>query len=357
VLDALTKELKEPLDDGQIEAAVAALAGTEAAVESKAAFLAALARRGETVSEIAGFARALRRRAVEPPIDAATRGRQILDVCGTGGDRLNTFNISTTVALIAAASGTPVAKHGNRAITSQAGSADVLEALGIKIDLTPEQAARSLREHDFAFLFAPSFHPAFKQIGPARRLCGERGQKTIFNYLGPLLNPARPAAQLVGVPHAELCLPIATVLQSLGARRTMVVCGSVPDGEGTRSLDELSTLGANTVAEFYQPRGVAESCLSPANFPVQPARLADLSGGGVAANAEIVRRLLRGEERGPRRDAVLLNSAAALFIAEKCRSLGEGWELAAELIDSGKARAKLEELIADSAATRLARSD
>jgi anthranilate phosphoribosyltransferase len=346
VLDGLPHEVKEPLNEAQIEAAVAALAGAGTAVESKAAFLAALARRGETVAEIAGFARALRRRAIEPPIDAVTRGRQILDVCGTGGDRLNTFNISTTVALVAAASGTPVAKHGNRAVTSQSGSADVLEALGIKIDLTPEEAARSLREHDFVFLFAPHYHPAFKQIGPARRWCGERGQKTIFNYLGPLLNPARPAVQLMGVPHAEMCRPMAMVLQSLGARRAMVVCGSVPDAAGARSLDELSTLGANTVAEFYQPHGVAESCLAPEHFPIQPARLEDLSGGDARANAEMVRRLLRGEERGPRRDAVLLNSAAALFLAEKSRSLGEGWELAAELIDSGRARAKLEELVA-----------
>jgi anthranilate phosphoribosyltransferase len=350
VLDALTKQLgnHEPLDDAQIAVAVAALAGAEAAVKSKADFLAALARKGETTAEIVGFARELRGRAIEPPVDGPTRARQILDVCGTGGDRLNTFNISTTVALVAAAAGAPVAKHGNRAITSQAGSADVLEALGIKIDLTPERAARSLREHDFAFFFAPNYHPAFKQIAAARRLCGERGQKTIFNYLGPLLNPARPAAQLVGVPHPHLCLPVATVLRSLGARRALVVCGSVPDGDTVRHLDELSTLGANTVAEFYHPRGLAESSLDPAHFPIQPARLAELAGGDRQANAEIVRRLLRGEDRGPKRDAVLLNSAAALFVAEKCRSLAEGWDLAAELIDSGKARAKLEELIADS---------
>src|SRR5208283_520898 len=217
-------------------------------------FLTALARKGETTGEIAGFARELRRRAIEPPIDAGTRGRQILDVCGTGGDRLNTFNISTTVAIIAAAAGAPVAKHGNRAVTSQAGSADVLEELGIKIDLTPEEAARSLREHDFAFFFAPNYHPAFKQIAPARRLCGERGQRTIFNFLGPLLNPARPSSQLVGVPRRELCAPIAAVLQSLGVRRGMVVCGSVVDGSAERYLDELSTLGNNCVEDFAPPR-------------------------------------------------------------------------------------------------------
>lgn len=348
MLDAIIKDLSNrPLHEEEIKAAVVALTGAEATVESKAEFLAALARRGETVSEIAGFARALRGLAIEPPIDAETRDRQILDVCGTGGDRLNTFNISTTVALVVAGAGAPVAKHGNRAMTSQAGSADVLETLGIKIDLTPKEAARSLREHGFAFFFAPNYHPAFRQIGAARRLCGERGQKTIFNYLGPLLNPARPAAQLVGVPQAGLCLPMATVLQSLGVRRGMVVCGSVPDEDParTRGLDELSALGANTVAEFYHPRGVAESSLAAENFPVQAARLEDLRGGDRKANAEIVWRLLRGEERGPKRDAVLLNSAAALFVAEKCRSLTEGWDLAAELIDRGQARAKLQELI------------
>jgi anthranilate phosphoribosyltransferase len=345
VLEALTQQLArdESLTGQQVRAAVDELAGEVASIETKAAFLTALARKGETRDEITGFALELRRLAVEPPVDADTRARQILDVCGTGGDRLNTFNISTTVALVAAAAGVPVAKHGNRAATSQAGSADVLEALGIKIDLTPAQAARSLREHDFAFFFAPHYHPVFKQIAPVRRVCGERGQKTIFNYLGPLLNPVRPALQLVGVPRPDLCLPLAGVLQSLGLRRGMVVCGSVPNGH----LDELSTLGENTLAEFYQPHGLTASSLSPANFPIQPATLADLAGAGRQENADIIRRLLRGQDRGPKRDATLLNAAAALFVAEKCRSLAEGWELAAELIDSGKAWAKLQALAAD----------
>src|SRR5208337_2264354 len=182
--------------------------------------------------------------AVEPPVDAETRARQILDVCGTGGDRLNTFNISTTVALLLAAAGVPVAKHGNRAVTSQAGSADVLEALGIRIDLTPAEAARSLRDRNFAFFFAPNYHPAFKHIAPARKLCAERGQPTIFNLLGPLLNPARPSAMLMGVPRPELCEPLAQVLQSLGVRRGMVVSGKIvnPKSQIVNSLDELSTL-------------------------------------------------------------------------------------------------------------------
>jgi anthranilate phosphoribosyltransferase len=344
VLDALTEQLLrlESLTDSQVRSAVGTLADTSPSVEAKGAFLTALARKGETAEEIASFAQALRSLAIEPPVDAETRARQILDVCGTGGDRLNTFNISTTVALVAAAAGVPVAKHGNRAATSQSGSADVLEALGIKIDLTPQQSARSLREHNFAFLFAPHYHPVFKHIAPVRRWCGERGQKTIFNYLGPLLNPARPALQLMGVPLPELCLPLAGVLQSLGLRRGMVVCGSVPKGY----LDELSTLGETTVAEFYQPNGVATSSFLPTHFPLQSATLTDLAGGDREANAEIIRRLLRGEDRGPRRDATLLNAAAALFVAEKCRSLSEGWELAAEVIDSGQAAAKLQALIA-----------
>jgi anthranilate phosphoribosyltransferase len=344
VLNALAQQLgrHESLSELQVRAAVDDLAGDGASVETKAAFLTALARKGETMEEIAGFARELRRLAVEPPIEAETRARQILDVCGTGGDRLNTFNISTTVALVAAAAGVPVAKHGNRAVTSQAGSADVLEALGIKIDLTPAEAAQSLREENFAFFFAPRYHPVFQQIAPARRWCGERGQKTIFNYLGPLLNPARPALQLAGVPHPNLCLALAGVLQTLGSRRGMVVCGSVPNGY----LDELSTLGETTVAEFYQPRGLTASSLRPDNFPIQPATLADLAGGNREDNAEIIRRLLRGQDRGPKRDATLLNAGAALFVAEKCRSLAEGWDAAAALIDSGKAWAKLQALVA-----------
>ena len=298
-----------------------------------------------------------------PLLAAETREREILDIVGTGGDRLGTFNISTTTAILCAATGVTVAKHGNRAVTSQAGSADVLEALGIKIDLTPEAAARSLQERKFAFFFAPNFHPAFKNIAPARKLCADRGQRTIFNLLGPLLNPAQPSAMLLGVPRVELCEPLAQVLQTLGVRRAMVICGKVSSpaariakggasGDGIQEevreaglfLDELSTLGENTIAEFYQERGFTVSTTLPEQFPLQPATLEDLRGGDKFQNAEIVRRILRGEERGPKRDAVLLNAGAALFIAGKTRSLAEGWDLAGATIDSGRAQAKLVEL-------------
>jgi anthranilate phosphoribosyltransferase len=330
------------LADEQVASAVAQLVDEAVPASLKADFLCHLARKIETPAEITAFARELRALSVAPPLDAETRSRTILDVCGTGGDRLNTFNISTTVAIVCASAGVTVAKHGNRAVTSQAGSADVLEALGVKIILSPEEAARSLRDHHFAFFFAPHYHPAFRHIAAARKLCAERGQRTIFNFLGPLLNPARPDAQLVGVPRPELCETLARVLQSLGARRGMVVSGRVGDA----SLDELSTLGENTVAEFYQDRGFASSVISPDHFPVQPAVLADLSGGDHEANAEIVRRLLRNEDRGPKRDAVLLNAGAALFVAGRSKTVSAGWELAAELIDSGKAAAKLLELTA-----------
>ncbi len=347
MLEPFTRQLadEQPLTDEQVHQSVEQLTDETVPAEVKADFLTALARKGETPGEIAAFARALRDKSITPLLDAETRAREILDVVGTGGDRLSTFNISTTVALVAAAAGVLVAKHGNRASTSPIGSADVMEALGLPFDLGPEDAVRSLRRHNFAYFFAPKYHPAFRHIIPARKLCAERGQTTIFNYLGPLLNPARPTAMLVGVPRPELCEPFARVLQSLGVRRAMVVCGAARDEAGTlRHLDELSPLGPTTIAEFYQERGLACSTLPTEPFPLQPSALADLRGGDREVNAAIIRRILRGEDRGPKRDAVLFNAAAALFVADKARSLIEGWELAAAVIDSGKAAAKLTDL-------------
>ena len=347
VLDSLTRQLAaaKALTDEQIRSAVEALVDEAVPTASKAEFLTQLARKGETPEEIAAFARELGARCVQPPLDETLRSAMLLDVVGTGGDRLSTFNISTTVALIAAAAGVRVAKHGNRASTSPVGSADVMEALGIPFDLGPEEAVCSLREHGFAFFFAPKYHPCFRHIIPARKLCAQNGQSTIFNFLGPLLNPGRPTAALIGVPRPELCEPLARVLQSLGVRRAMVVCGTVTDDHGaTRHLDELSPLGPTAVAEFYQERALACSEVLPDWFPLQPATLADLRGGGREVNAAIIRDILSGHERGPKRDAVLLNAAAALFVADRVRSLADGWALAAGTIDSGKASAKLAEL-------------
>src|SRR5262245_48378248 len=257
------------LSDEQVSFAVEELARESVDVAAKAEFLTARARKGETPEEITAFVRELRSRCLRPPLDAEHRSREILDVVGTGGDRLSTFNISTTVALLAAAAGVLVAKHGNRASTSPIGSADVLEALGIPFDLGPEEAVRSLEQHNFAFFFAPKYHPAFRHVVPVRKLCAARGQTTIFNFLGPLLNPARPSAMLIGVPRPDLCEPLARVLQTLGVRRAMVVCGAVQDETATmRYLDELSPLGPTTVAEFYQENGLNVSTLSPDAFPI-----------------------------------------------------------------------------------------
>jgi len=347
VLEPLIRQLAalEALTDDQVCVAITQLVDEAVPVALKAEFLSHLARKGETPSEIAAFARELRQRAVQPLIDGTLRNGELLDVVGTGGDRLSTFNISTTVALLAAAAGVKVAKHGNRASTSSIGSADVIEALGIPADVEPEWAVRSLASHGFAFFFAPKYHPAFRHIVPARKLCAANGQTTIFNFLGPLLNPARPSAMLIGVPRPELCEPLALVLQTLGVRRAMVVCGEVTDDSGARKcLDEISTLGPTTIAEFYQENALTTSTLSPEHFPLQPGTLADLRGGDRENNANIIRSILAGEERGPKRDAVLLNAAAALFVAGSVPNLTAGWELAEQVIDSGRAKRKLEEL-------------
>ncbi len=365
-MDQFISQLQQAvnLSDEQVCQAVAHLIDEQVPVEMKANFLTALARKGETVQEIFAFARELRNHAVPLPLDKDTRAGIIIDVCGTGGDKLNTFNISTTVALILASAGVAVAKHGNRAITSQSGSADVLEALGIRTDFSPAEAAAALREHQFSFLFAPHYHPAFKHIGPARQFCARQGQRTIFNFLGPLLNPARPTAQLIGVPRPELCEPIARALQSLGIQRGLVVSGRISQGVGRAVLstpsssqpsqpaaaalylDEFSTLGPNVLAEFYYAQEIASSTLDLGSFPLQRATLDDLRGSDRNANAEIVRQILAGKDRSPRRDAVLLNAGAALLVAGKTGTMLEGWSYAAELIDTGAALRKLHDLVA-----------
>lgn len=359
MLQQLTAQLQAgcDLNDEQITAAVAQLLDENTPVEIKANFLEALARKGETPAEIAGFARELLKYAVLPELDPATRSGVILDVVGTGGDKACTFNISTAAALICAAAGVRVAKHGNRAATSLCGSADVLEKLGVRIDLSPELAAQWLRDRGFAFFFAPIYHPAFKHVAPARRQCAQRGQRTIFNFLGPLLNPARPTAMLVGVPRPELCEPIARVLQALGVKRAMVVCGcvgQVSDGVSTEQLagpeaqhnfmDELSTLGPSTVAEFYNHGEFSISTFGLNALAIQHACLSDLRGGDAELNANIIRAILSGTERGPKRDVVLLNAGAALVVAGKVSSVSEGWAMALELIEKGEAARKLDQI-------------
>jgi len=247
----------------------------------------------------------------------------LVDSCGTGGDASGTFNISTAAALVAAAAGAKVAKHGNRAVTSRCGSADVLEALGIPIDLTPEAAAEALRRHGFCFLLAPSHHPAMKAVMPVRRALGVR---TVFNVLGPLLNPAGARRQVMGVYSARLVPLVAEAMTKLGARHAMVVHG---DG----ALDELALSGPSEVAEVRDGR-VTLSVIAPERFGLTRAPLESLTGGDAALNAEILRGIFAGEP-GPRRDVVLLNAAAVLVTAGVAGDLHEGVRAAAAAIDSG----------------------
>ena len=308
--------------------------------EAKAGFLTALARRGETAGEIAAFALELRGRAVDPQIDANRFGGIVLDVCGTGADMAHTFNISSCVMFVVAASGVAVAKHGNRAITSKSGSADVLAALGATIDLSADAARRCLEEVGVTFFFAPSFHPAFKKIIPVSKLLAERKQRTVFNILGPLVNPARPTHQIIGIFDRALVSRYAEVLRLMGLKRAMVVHG---DG-----LDEFSTMGVNTVAELWGGR--IEETLRDFRVPASTLRVmkvkpGELAGGDPATNAQIVRGVLSGEDCGPRRDIVLLNAAAALVVTEAAADFAQAWERAAQAIDSGAALEKLTRFI------------
>jgi len=312
-----------------LEAAFGEIAGGEAAPVRIAALLVALRSKGETAGEIAAVARALRAVAVTAPCPHP----QAVDTCGTGGDGAGTFNISTTAAFVVAGAGLPVAKHGNRAASSRAGSADVLEALGAEIDLPVERSAVILAEVGIAFFFAPSAHPVMRYVAPVRR---ELGVRTLMNCLGPLLNPVGVRRQLVGVYARELVEPLAAALAELGAERALVVHGS--DG-----LDELTTTGTS-VAALYD--GGAVRCLDvePAALGLPTATAGALRGGDARQNAGIVREVLEGE-RGARRDVVVLNAAAALWVGEAVGGLEEGIGCAAESLDSGAARDKLEKMV------------
>lgn len=293
------------------------------------AFLIALRMKGETTDEITGCAQAMRENAIEvkPKRDA------LVDTCGTGGDGSGTFNISTTVAFVAAGAGVAVAKHGNRSVSSRCGSADLLQELGVNVQLSAEQAARCIDEVGIGFLFAPLFHPAMKHALPPRQ---EIGLRTIFNLLGPLSNPAGATRQLVGVYDPDLTETVAKVLLALGGEHAFVVHGA--DG-----LDELSVTGPNRVSQLRDGQ-VETFSIDPRELGLPQARLSDLSGGGTEENAATTTALLKGEN-GPKRDVVLLNAAAALVAGGKAAGLGDGLELAAEAVDSGAALGKLNELI------------
>jgi anthranilate phosphoribosyltransferase len=293
------------------------------------AFLTALRMKGETVDEIAGCAQAMRESAikVEPKREA------LVDTCGTGGDGKGTFNISTTVAFVAAGAGLAVAKHGNRSVSSKCGSADLLQALGVNLELTPEQVAQCIDEVGIGFLFAPKLHPAMKHaLGPRQEI----GLRTIFNILGPLSNPANTKKQLLGVYDSNLTELMAQVLRALGTEQAFVVHGA--DG-----LDELSTTGPNKVSHLHNSH-VETFHLDPKDLDLPQAKLSDLAGGTIEENVAITKGLLKGK-RGPKRDVVLLNAAAVLIIGGKAKDFNEGLGLAAESIDNGSGLRKQEQLV------------
>lgn len=309
-----------------LEAAFGEIVGGRAAPVRIAALLVALRSKGETVGEIAAAARALRAVAVTAPCPHP----RAVDTCGTGGDGADTFNISTAAAFVVAGAGLPVAKHGNRAASSRAGSADVLEALGAQIDLSVERSAAILAEVGIAFFFARAAHPVMRHVAPVRQ---ELGVRTLMNCLGPLLNPVGVRHQLVGVYARELVEPLAAALGELGAERALVVHGS--DG-----LDELTTTGASFAA-LYDGGGVRSFEVEPGALGFPTATTGAFRGGDALENAKIVRGVLEGE-RGARRDVVVLNAAAALWAGEAVRGLEEGVGCAAESLDSGAARDKLD---------------
>jgi anthranilate phosphoribosyltransferase len=304
----------------------------QASTAQIAAFLVALRMKGETAGELIGFARAMRARASQVPADLA--GGPLLDTCGTGGDARGTFNISTIAAFVVAGAGVRVAKHGNRSISSRCGSADVLERLGVRVAVEPEQAARAIREVGIGFLFAPAFHPATRHAHAARL---ELKMRTIFNLLGPLTNPAGATAQLAGAPSEHAAGLIAEALAALGLERGFVVHGS--DG-----LDEITITGPTLAYEIAKGQ-VTRRTLTPADFGVTPAPIEELQGGDPDENCEIARAILAGA-RGPKRDVVLVNAAAALVVAGRAAGFADGMTIAAESIDSGAARRKLEDLAA-----------
>jgi len=306
-----------------------------------AALLGALAARGETASEIAGFVDVMRTAVTPIPLTAAERST-LVDTCGTGGDASGTFNISTAAALVAAATGAAsgstimVAKHGNRAVTSQTGSADVLEALGIPVDLTPDEAATALRTHRFAFLHAPSLHPAMKAVMPVRRALGMR---TIFNILGPLTNPAGASAQVMGVYSARLVPIVAEAMALLGMRHAFVVHGNTQHEKG---LDEISISWPSQLAEVHKG-AVTISTVTPEDVGLLRSSSDALKGGDAKTNAAILTAIFSGE-RGPRRDIVLLNAAAVLVSADFALDLPAGIALASKTIDSGAVTRLIENL-------------
>ena len=320
---------KQDLAYAEAEAVMDEIMSGQATPVQMSAYLTALSLKGETIDEITASAAGMRAHCIK-----LLHNLDVLEIVGTGGDGSNSFNISTTSSLVIAAGGVPVAKHGNRAASSKSGAADVLEALGVKITLTPERSAEILKKINICFLFAQNYHIAMKYVAPIRK---ELGIRTVFNILGPLSNPAGANMELMGVYDQSLVEPLAQVMANLGVNRGMVVYGQ-------DSLDEISMCAPTAVCEIRDGKFTSYE-ITPEQFGYERCEKGALTGGTPAENAEITKAILKGEEKGPKRQAVCLNAGAALYIAGKAASIEEGVKLAESLIDSGAALKKLEEFV------------
>ena len=320
---------KQDLAYAEAEAVMDEIMSGQATPVQMSAYLTALSLKGETIDEITASAAGMRAHCIK-----LLHNLDVLEIVGTGGDGSNSFNISTTSSLVIAAGGVPVAKHGNRAASSKSGAADVLEVLGVKITLTPERSAEILKKINICFLFAQNYHIAMKYVAPIRK---ELGIRTVFNILGPLSNPAGANMELMGVFDQSLVEPLAQVMANLGVNRGMVVYGQ-------DSLDEISMCAPTSVCEIRDGKFTSYE-ITPEQFGYERCEKGALTGGTPAENAEITKAILKGEEKGPKRQAVCLNAGAALYIAGKAASIEEGVKLAESLIDSGAALKKLEEFV------------
>ena len=324
---------------GEVGLAAKFLLDLSVADDRKAQLLEAMSVKGESAAEIAAFVEEFLRHAVDPDLASLDLPGPTLDVCGTGGDKLDLFNVSTTAMFVAAAAGAVVVKHGNRGITSKSGGADVLEALGVKIDLPPEGFRRCVEKAGVGFMFAPNYHPAFKAVVGVRKMLAARGVRTIFNLIGPLLNPARPKCQLVGVFSRDLCPVFAEILERLGRESAWVVNGSTADG---RSVDEFSLMGSTRVCVAGSKNVRADVEWSPRDFGMEAVELESLQGGSAVENAVMLQEILSGKDRGPKAEMVVLNAAAGIACAGLAGSMLEAIEMAREMIRSGAAMKRLE---------------
>jgi anthranilate phosphoribosyltransferase len=339
---ALTEKLRAGIDltGGDIRYAVTMLLADNIDDGLKADFLTALHAKGESAEEIVGFVENLMERALDPGIDPAKLPGPMIDVCGTGGDGLDFFNVSTTIMFVLAAGGAVVVKHGNRSVTSLCGSADVLEELGVRIQLPPDELRQMVEKHGLGFIFARQYHPAFRELAKMRERLAQEKKRTIFNMLGPLLNPARPAHQLIGVFAPRLTGLFAEVLRRLGCKRAWVVHGLAED---TNGMDDISICGATTVAELDDGK-VTSAILDTQWLGLQRCPVDELRGGNAAENAVTITGILSGEIKGAKREMAIANAGGGFVVAGLVQNMNHGIEFAREQIDSGRALEKLRAL-------------